>query len=166
MPKLFDQLIQDHGDEIAEKISRALGVTREEANRVLSATAPVILNRFVEEEASPSSGSTTTESLDSLLDGTGDQMNARIQGALGVTPEQAAKVIPLVVPVVLRFLMRRIPLGNAAVPMIASFVQKHGNGSLDELASRLASKCGPSPDSPSIPALLGRLAGKFFPRER
>jgi len=37
MPKLLDQLMQDHGDEIADKIARTLGVTREEANRVLSA---------------------------------------------------------------------------------------------------------------------------------
>jgi len=166
MPKLFDQLMQDHGDEIADKISRTLGVTREEARRVLSATAPVILNRFEGGETPPIPENTTTESLESLLDGTGEQMNDRIQGAIGVTPEQAAKVIPLVVPVVLRFLTRRMPLGNAAVPMISSLVQKHGNGSLDELASRLASKCSRSPNSPSIPTLLGRLAGKYFPKER
>jgi hypothetical protein len=43
MPTLLEQLIQDHGDEITRKISGTLGVTREEAAGVLSATAPVIL---------------------------------------------------------------------------------------------------------------------------
>jgi hypothetical protein len=166
MPKLLDQLLQDHGDEITAKISGALGVSRAEAANVLSAAAPVILNRFEGEAASPGSDAATPECLDSLLDGTGEQMNARIQRALGVSPEQAAKVVPLVVPVVLRFLMRRIPYGNAAVPVISSLVEKQGFGSLDALATRLSSKCARSPDSPSIPTLLGRLAGKYFPSRR
>jgi len=166
MPTILEHLIHDHGDEITRKISGVLGVTREEAASVLSATAPVILNRFDGGGTSPVSEATQASSLDSLLDGTEEQINARVQRELGVTPEQAAKVIPLLVPIVLRFLMRRIPLGNAAVPMISSLVQKHGNGSLDELAVRLASKCGPSPDSPSIPTLLGRFAGKYFPSGR
>ncbi len=167
MLRLLDQLIEDHGDEIAGKISRALGVSREEADRVLSAAAPVILNRF-EGGGDPGGGPVAPagEHLDSLLDGTTDQMKARIQGVLGVSPEQAAKVIPLVVPVVLRFLMRRVPYGSAAVPMLASWMQKQGGGSFDELAQRLAAKCRPSPDSPSIPTLLGRFAGKYFPREK
>jgi hypothetical protein len=166
MPALLDQLIQDHGDEITHKISSALGVTREQAASVLSATAPIILNRFDGGKSFPESDAAPAGSLDSPLDGTGQQMNARIQGELGFTPEQAAKVIPLLVPIVLRFLMRRLPYGNAAVPIISSFVQKQGNGSLDELALRLARKCTPSPDSPGIPTLLGRWAGKYFPSGR
>lgn len=166
MPALLDQLIHDHGDELTHKISSALGVSREEAESVLSATAPVILNRFDGVESSPESHAAPEHNLDSLLDGTGEQMNNRIQGLLGVTPEQAAKVIPLLVPIILRFLMRRVPYGNAAVPLISSYVQKQGGGSLNELGARLASKCRPSPDSPSISTRLGRLAGKYFPSER
>jgi len=76
------------------------------------------------------------------------------------------RVVSLLVPIVPRFLMRRVPYGNAAVPIISSFVQKQGNGSLEELALRLARKCTPSPDSPGIPTLLGRWAGKYFPGGR
>ena len=166
MPTLLDQLMQDHGDEITDRISGTLGVSREQAANVLSAAAPVILNRFEGAPAHSESGAAAPECLDSLLDGAGEQMNVRIQGVLGVSPEQAAKVIPLVIPVVLRFLMRRIPYGNAAIPVIASLVQKQGFGSLDELAARVVSKCAPSPDSPGIPTLLGRLAGKYFPSRR
>ena len=157
MSTLLDQLIQDHGDEITRKISSTLGVSRGEAADVLSATAPVILNRFDGGNASKA------ESLDSLLDGTGEQMNDRIRGETGVSPEQAAKVVPLLVPIVLKFLMRRVPYGNAAVPVIVSLVEKQGYGSLDELALRLARKFTPSPESPSIPTMLGRWAGKYFP---
>lgn len=166
MHALLDQLIRDHGDELTHKISNALGVSRDQAESMLSATAPVILNRFDGRKSSPESPAAPAESLDSLLDGTGDQMTARIQGALGVTPEQAAKAIPLLVPVILRFLMRRVPYGHAAIPIISSFVEKQGNGSLDELGARLALKCKPSPDSPSISSRLGRLAGKYFPSGR
>lgn len=166
MHALLDQLIQDHGDELTHKISNALGVSREKAGSMLSATAPVILNRFDVRKSSPESQAAPAAGLDSLPDVTCDEMHARIQGALGVTPEQAAKVIPLLVPVVLRFLMRRVPYGHAAIPIISSFVQKQGNGSLDELGVRLASKYIPSPDSPSISSRLGRLAGKYFPTGR
>ena len=160
MPKLLEQLIQDHGDEITRKISSTLGVTREEAGAVLSATAPVILGRFESAKVPIADGG---ESLDELLEGTGEQMNVRIREETGVTPEQAAKVIPLLVPIVLRFLVRRVPFGNAAVPIITSFVEQQGYGSLDELATRLARKFTPSPKTPSIPTMLGRWAGKYFP---
>ena len=163
MHALLDQLIQDHGDELTHKISNALGVSREEAENVLSTTAPVILNRFDGGKSSSESQAAPAKCLNSLLDGTGEQMNARIQGVIGSTPEQAAKVIPLLVPVVLRFLMRRVPYGHATVPIIFSFVQKQGNGSLDELGARLASKCKPSANAPSISSRLGRLAGKYVP---
>jgi hypothetical protein len=160
MPSLLDQLIQDHGDEITRKISSTLGVTREEAAGVLSATAPVVLGRF-DSAQSPVAGE--TEDLDQLLEGTGEQMNDLIREEVGVSPEQAAKVIPLLVPVVLRFLMRRVPFGNTAVPIITSLVKQQGYGSLDELALRLARRFTPSPATPSLPARLGRWAGKYFP---
>ncbi|MDP4585517.1 MAG: DUF937 domain-containing protein [Verrucomicrobiales bacterium] len=160
MPTLLEQLIQDHGDEITRKISGTLGVTREEAAGVLSATAPVILGRFESARVPIAGGG---ESLDHLLEGTGEQMNARVRDEVGVTPEQAAKVIPLIVPIVLRFLMRRVPFGNTAVPILTSFVEQQGYGSLDELAMRLARKFTPSPSTPSIPTMLGRWAGKYFP---
>jgi hypothetical protein len=85
-------------------------VTREQAASVLSATAPIILNRFDGGKTLPESDAAPAGSLDSLLDGTGQQMNVRIQGELGFTPEQAAKVIPLLVPIVLRFLT--LPAGS------------------------------------------------------
>lgn len=163
MSSLLDQLIQDHGDEVTRKISSTLGVSRDEAARVLSATAPVILNRF-----QPGSPAESAPTLDGVLGGTGEQMNERIQGQLGVGPDQASKVIPLLVPVVLRFLMRRVPYGSTAVPLITSLVEKQGYGSLDEIAVRLAKHVTPEPPgpgqpAPSIPTLLGRWAGKWFP---
>jgi hypothetical protein len=160
MPTLLEQLIQDHGDEITRQISGKLGVTREEAVNVLSAAAPVILGRFESARVPITDGE---KSLDDLLEGTGEQMNDRVRDEVGVTPEQAAQVIPLIVPIVLRFLMRRVPFGNAAVPLITSFVEQQGYGSLDELAMRLARKFTPSPTTPSIPTMLGRWAGKYFP---
>ena len=166
MNALFDQFIRDHGDELTQKISSTLGVSREKAGSVLSAALPVIFNRFDGVKPSCESQDAPAENLDSLLDGTGDQMNERIQDTLGVTPEQAAKVIPLFVPIVLRFLMHRVPYGHAAIPIISTFVKKQGMGALDELGARLAAKCGSSPGSPSISSQLGRLAGKYFPSGR
>lgn len=160
MTSLLDQLIQEHGDEINRKITNTLGVTHEEAAAVFSAAAPVLLERF---ESAPTTTAVAPENLDDILGGTGEQMNERIRGELGVSPEQASRVIPLLVPVVLKFLMRQVPLGNVAVPVLVSLVEKQGYGSLDTLARQLARNFTPSPSASSLPTLLGRWAGKYFP---
>ena len=169
MSSLLDQLIQDHGDDVTREIAKKMGVSPEEAARVLSSTAPVILDRFQPDpEGQNARGHTGSDpSLDGILSGTGQQMNDQIRSQLGVNQEKAAQVIPLLVPVVLRFLMKRLPYGSTAVPVITSLVEKQGYGSLDELAIRLAKhvtpESAPGQPAPSIPTLLGRWAGKWFP---
>ena len=169
MSSLLDQLIRDHGDDVTSQIARKMGISPEEAARVLSAAAPVILDRFQPDaDGTGHPGHSESDpSLVGILSGTGQQMNDQIRGQLGVNQEKAAQVIPLLVPVVLRFLMKRLPYGSTAVPVITSLVEKQGYGSLDELAVRLAKhvtpESVPGKPAPSIPTLLGRWAGKWFP---
>jgi len=167
MPSLLDQLIQTHGPELAREISRTLGVSEEKAAGVLPAAAPVLINRF-QPDSPDESGSHAATSLDGVLGGAGQQLTDRIGAQLGVSPEQAARVIPMLVPVVLGFLLKRVGLGGGAVRLLISLVEKQGYGSLDELANRLvrsvsSATAKPDQPTPSIPTMLGRWAGKWFP---
>lgn len=71
----------------------------------------------------------------------------------------------MLVPVVLGFLLKRVGLGGGAIRLLISLVENQGYGSLDELANRLMRNVTKKPDqpSPSIPTMLGRWAGKWFP---
>ena len=166
MPTLLDQLILEQGDELASRISAKLGISREEAAKALPAAASVVMERFAadgeHDRQAPS------PSLDGILGGAGEQLADRVGSRLGVTPEQAALVVPMILPVILRFLVRRVPYGGAALSVLTSTVEKQGYGSLDELAIRLVQRFIPQPDpsgrpAPSLATRLGRFGGKYFP---
>jgi len=164
MSTLLDQLIREHGDELAGQMADRLGISREEAAKALPAAAAAVLDRF-----DPGSGERAAdENLDGILGGTGEQVSEGVGRRIGVTPEQAAVVVPLLLPVILRFLVRRVPYGGAALSVLTTTVEKQGYGSLDALALRLVQRLLPAPDpsgrpAPSIATRLGRLAGKYFP---
>lgn len=166
MSSLLDQLIQEHGDEVSGRIAERLGISREEAAKALPAAASVVMERF-----DPARGDGVPgRDLEGVLGGAGEQVSERLGSRLGISPEQAAALVPIVLPLILRFLVRRVPCGGAALALLSTTVEKQGYGSLDELAARLVSRLvptgGPS-DSPrpSLASRLGRLAGKYFPGE-
>ena len=127
MSTLLEQLMREDGDEVAERISSTLGISREEAAKALPAAAAVVLARF----EPGSADRPADEDLDGILGGTGEQVSERIGTRLGVTPEQAALVVPMLLPVILRFLVRRVPYGGAALSVLTTTVEKQGYGSLD-----------------------------------
>jgi len=190
MPSLLDQLIQDHGSEVASKISRQLGIPPEQAAEILPAIAPALFARFqsgppVPGAAGPGAaedGAAVAEApsgeakadpsgappeFDLGVDG--EQLSRRIREQLGLSPEQSAQAIHILVPVVLGFLLRRSPFGGGALRLLSALVETHGSRVLDDVASRLARHAyppgsTPGPERPGIPTLLGRLAGRWFPR--
>ena len=108
------------------------------------------------------------DSLEGVLGGAGAEMGERVGARLGIGPEEAAAVVPLVLPVVLRFLVRRVPYGGMALSLLARTVEQQGYGSLDEIAVRVEKSSFPAaraegPPPPSLATRLGRLAGKYFP---
>lgn len=166
MASLLDQLIREHGDEVAERISARLGISREEAEKALPAAAAVVFERFA--PGDPGQGGKGTGSLEQVLGGTGEEVSERVASRTGVTRDQAAMVVPLVLPVILRFLVRRVPYGGAALTLLTKTVESQGYGSLDEIAVLLVRRFLPQPDpsgkpAPSLATRLGRLAGKYFP---
>ena len=166
---LIDQLIREHGDEVAGRVAAKLGISREEASKALPAAASIVMARF--DPASRKEGEPEAESLDAVLGGAGEQVSERVGSRLGITPEQAAVVVPMILPVILRFLVCRVPYGGVALTILANTVEKQGYGTLDEIAIRLVQKLMPKVDpegrpAPSLATRLGRLAGKYFPSDR
>lgn len=168
MSSLLDQLIREQGDEVAGKIAAKLGISREDAAKALPAAASVVLARF-DPSVREGDGQTPT-SLDGVLGEAGEQVSERVGSRLGITPEQAAVVVPMLLPVILRFLVRRVPYGGVALSVLTKTVEQQGYGSLDEIAVRLVQRLVPPSDpggrpAPSLATRLGRLAGKYFPSD-
>lgn len=166
MPTPIDQLIREHGDEVAGRIAAKLGISLEEAAKVLPAAASIVMARF--DPAARKEAAADAESLDGVLGGAGEQVSERVGSRLGITPEQAAVVVPMVLPVILRFLVRSVPYGGVALTILSDTVARQGYGTLDEIAVRLVQKLIPKagPEdrpAPSLATRLGRLAGKYFP---
>lgn len=169
MPTPIDQLIREYGDEVAGRIAAKLGISLEEAAKVLPAAASIVMERF--DPAARKGEGADAESLEGVLGGAGEQVSERVGSHLGITPEQAAVVVPMILPVILRFLVRRVPYGGVALAILANTVEKQGYGTLDEIAIRLVQKLMPRVDpqgrpAPSLATRLGRLAGKYFPSDR
>lgn len=167
MSTLLEQLIREQGDEVATHVAARLGISREEAAKALPAAAAIIFKRF--EPGAQTDASAPT--LDGVLVDTGEQISERVGAGLGITPEQAAQIVPLLLPVILRFLVRRVPYGGTALTLLTKTVEQQGYGSLDEIAIRLVQRWMPKPDlsgrpSPSLATRLGRFAGKYFPSDR
>ena len=168
MASLIEHLIREHGDEVAERISSRLGISREEAEKALPAAASVVFERF--DPGDSERGENGPGSLEQVLGGAGEQVSERVASRIGVSPDQAAMVVPLVLPVILRFLVRRVPYGGAALALLTKTVESQGYGSLDEIAVLLVRRFLPQADPsgkppPSVATRLGRLAGKYFPSD-
>lgn len=172
MPSPIDQLIREHGDEVAGRIAAKLGISLEEAAKVLPAAASIVMARFdPSARKGDAADAADAESLEGVLGGAGEQVSEGVGSRLGITPEQAAVVVPMVLPVILRFLVRNVPYGGVALTILADTVARQGYGTLDEIAVRLVRrllpKAGPGDrPAPSLATRLGRLAGKYFPSGR
>jgi hypothetical protein len=167
MSTLIEQLIREQGDEVATHVAARLGIPREEAAKALPAAAAIIFKRF--EPGTQTNVAAPT--LDGVLVDTGEEISESVGAGLGITPEQAAQIVPLLLPVILRFLVRRVPYGGTALMLLTKTVEQQGYGSLDEIAIRLVQQWMPKPDpsgrpAPSLATRLGRLAGKYFPSDR
>lgn len=178
MSALLEELVLEQGEAVTGQLSGALGLSRDEAARVLPATAAVILDRFEAgncgrggHDPHPVEAARDPErSLDGILLGTGSQLSDRLATRLGIPPEQAILAIPLLVPVILRFVLRRAPYRSTAASVLSSTVTRQGEGSLDALAFRLAKKVVVPPLTiPPVKPPSGRTgfperwAGKWFP---
>ncbi len=173
MTSLLDQLIREQGDEVAAKVAAKLGIPLEEAAKVLPAAAAALVSQV--EAFSNRQGIAEEVAPEPVPAGAGAEMEERIRARTGIGPEQAAAAVPLVLPVILRFLVRRVPGGGIALALLARTVEDQGHGSLDEIAQRFVRNSFPKkpvegegsrePAGPSLASRLGRLAGKYFPSE-
>jgi hypothetical protein len=181
MSALLEELVLEQGEAVCGRISGVLGISREDAARVLPATAAVILDRFEPgtcdrggADPHPVEAARDPErSLDGILAGTGLQLSERLHVGFGIVPEEAARTIPVLVPVILRFILRRTPYGSMASSVLSETVARQGERSLDALALRIAKKVlappltlPPVKPTSVVAAILGRWSGKWFSRKR
>lgn len=169
---LVDQLIREQGDVLVTKISAKLQIPREEAEKILPLAASAVMdrlhpNRELEDDVSKTRASEQS-TLDKILDETSEQVGADVRSRYGLPPEKAAVLVPLILPSVLRFLVRRVPYGGPLLALVSNVVQQQGYGSLDEIAVRLIGRLTAPPSEPhgprpSLATRLGRFAGKYFP---
>jgi|APTNR8051073442_1049403.scaffolds.fasta_scaffold16068_2 hypothetical protein len=140
MSALLDELVLEQGETVTGRLSGALGISREQASRVLPATGDVILDRF--EPCTCGRGGTDPHPveadtdpalpLDGILAGTGLQLSERLGLSFGILPEEAARTIPLLVPAILRFILRRTPFGSLA----SSDLSRRCPGKVRDLSTR------------------------------
>lgn len=169
---LLDQLIREQGDEMSARIAVKLGISRSEAEKLLPLVATAVMDRFHHDTQAPGDGEKRTavsvESLDGILDGATEQVGRNASSHFGLHPDQAVTLVPLVLPTILRFLVRRVPYGGTALVLLSKVVEQQGYGSLDEIAVRLLGRIQVSESGkprPSLATRLGRLAGKYFPSD-
>lgn len=181
MASLIDQILSEHGGDIAGQLSTKLGVPADKAAAVLPAVAPMILgglqrqgqeggaervehivdkygddsilddlggflSQKADEEDEPDPG------LGGLLGDSGVQASNLIGNQLGIDKGTASKIIPMLAPIVLGYLMKnknQAGGGAEGQGLIMGMIDQDGDGSiLDDVAGMLGGGSG-------LGALLG-----------
>ena len=176
MSAILDTLLQEQGDSLAGSLSDLLGVARKDAARALPATVNVILERFEPgtcgrwgADPKPVEVPENQERyLDAILAGTGLELSERLGAGVGIAPEHAVRAIPVLVPEILRFILRQASYGSLACSVLCATVATQGQGSLEALAYRLAERVDDRPaghdrTAPGFAKNPGRWEGKWSP---
>jgi len=171
MAGFIDQLIAEHGDEIGVQLSQQLGLPKDTAAGLLPQLAPMILgglqrqavehgpervdhilDKHADEGILGNLGDflkTKAEepddavdpNLGGLLGNSGAQASDLLSNQLGLSKGAAAKIIPMIAPIILGALMKqRNTAGGAGsgTSAIIGFLDQDGDGSiLDDVAGML-----------------------------
>ena len=159
----LDDLYQEHGTSVQHRVSTELGIPPDQAARALPTVAPIILAGLKREmdQSGPAgvearlrdmdnNGIPDDEEVGGLLGGKGREASALMANQLGISGEAAAKLIPMLAPIIIGMLMKKSGAGGSAgaggaaggMGGIAAILDRNGDGSiLDDLAG-LVSKSG------------------------
>lgn len=186
----LDDLYQEHGASVQQRVSTELGIPPEKAARALPTVAPIILAGLKREmdKAGPAgvesriqdmnnNGIPDDEEVGGLLAGKGKEASALMATQLGISGDAAAKLIPMLAPIIIGMLMKKGggATGGAAgtggagggLGGIAAILDRNGDGSiLDDLAGLVAKggvgdllKGGAAGKSGCLGTILGMLMG-------
>ncbi len=184
----LDDLYQEHGSSVQQRVSTELGIPPDKAARALPTVAPIILAGLKREmdKSGPagvesriqdlnSNGIPDDEEVGGLLGGKGKEASALMANQLGISGEAASKLIPMLAPIIIGMLKKKGGGGaggrqagaGGGLGGIASILDRNGDGSvLDDLAGLVAKggvgdllKGGGAAKSGCLGSILGALMG-------
>ena len=168
----LDDLYRDHGSAVEEQLSSQFGLTREQAAKVLPQAAPVILGGLkhqaqqrgpeaVEREVEQLGGGLDLSDLASVFGGgaggvdpstvfgsKSGQAQEALANRLGVSPEMAARLLPMLIPVVMGALAKAKAGGAGGqgaaggIGGLLGILDQNGDGSVMDDIARMAGGAG------------------------
>jgi hypothetical protein len=153
----LDELYQEHGTAVQNRITTELGIPADKAAQALPTVAPIILaglKRQMDQHGPAhieahlndynNNGIPDDQEVGGLLGGKGKEASALMANQLGISGEAAGKLIPMLAPIIIGMLMKK---GGAAggggaggspgggLGGMAAILDRNGDGSiLDDLA--------------------------------
>jgi hypothetical protein len=186
----LDDLYQEHGQSVQQRVSTELGIPPEKAAQALPTVAPIILAGLKREmdKSGPAgvesriqdmnhNGIPDDEEVGGLLGGKGKEASALMANQLGISGEAAAKLIPMLAPIIIGMLMKKGGGGaggqagaggsGGGLGGMAAILDRNGDGRiLDDLAGLVAKggvgdllKGGGASKSGCLGSILGMLLG-------
>jgi hypothetical protein len=186
----LEDLYQEHGSSVQQRVSRELGIPPEKAAQALPTVAPIILaglKREMDKSGSAgvesriqdlnNNGIPDDEEVGGLLGGKGKEASALMANQLGISGEAAAKLIPMLAPIIIGMLMKKgggaaggqAGAGGAGGGLggMAAILDRNGDGNILDDLSGLITKggvgdllaTGGANKSGCLGAILGGLLG-------
>ena len=161
----LDDLYQEHGQSVQQRVSTELGIPADKAARALPTVAPIILAGLRREmdKGGPAhiesritdlnnNGIPDDEEVGGLLGGKGKEASALMANQLGISGAAASKLIPMLAPIIIGMLMKKGggaaggPAGaggaGGGLGGMAAILDRNGDGSILDDLSGLISKGG------------------------
>lgn len=179
----FDDLYKQHGQSAQQRASEELGLTQDQAARALPLVAPFILAGLKRQMEQHGAGAVESrmvdldqngipdngEGLENLLGGQAPQASSLVADKLGISKDVAAKLIPMLAPMIIGMILKNRGGGTAdgkggsggVLGSIGSILDRNGDGSiLDDLGGLVRGKDGTAGKSGCLGSLLGALTGR------
>lgn len=159
----LDDLYSEHGQSAQQRVSDELGLTPEQAARALPQVAPVILGglkRQMEQQGAESVESRIVDldqngvpdNLEGLLGGNASQASSLVANQLGISKDVAARLIPMLAPLVIGMLTKHGAAGGGGgggagaqggLGGIASILDRNGDGNImDDISGMISGGMG------------------------
>lgn len=188
MENLIEEFLGSMGPEVSKKLSSSLNIDQSTVNQVLPAVLPMIIgglkkqkderggqarvDHILNKYGDPSvlndidglfnkklNDSTTDPNLGGLLGNAGSDATSYLTKNLNLNSNTAAKIIPMLAPIILGFLTKKRDSGVGSSGL-SSFLDQNGDGSvLDDVVGMLLSG-GQNKNSNILGNILGGLFGK------
>lgn len=184
----LDELYQEHGQSVQQRVSSELGIPPEKAARALPTVAPIILAGLKREmdKGGPAhieshiqdlnnNGIPDDEEVGGLLGGKGKEASALMANQLGISGDSASKLIPMLAPLIIGMLMKKgggggaggQAAGGGGAGGMAAILDRNGDGNvLDDLSGLISQggvgdlmASGGANKSGCLGAILGGLLG-------